>query len=110
MADSEPDATPDESETVLVVTKTGGSLSDCYHTDPECQWLARTDSDCEKPLSVLPADIEQCKFCAGTAESSQHNPWDSKATRRQLEALSPEDVGLSPLGERSSQRAPRRRS
>lgn len=86
-------------ERVWVKTSANNATPTVYHTDPECRVLARTDTAVEKPRSVVRADLPECKYCAG--EVAPTAPiGDPQATRKQLLRATPEDVGLSPRGER----------
>ena len=88
-----------DTETVWVKNCSNRLTIDVYHTDPDCRLLARANSTTRKPRRLLFDDVEECKVCGGTA--TPHSPsGDVQATRKRLLKASPEDLGLSPRGER----------
>lgn len=62
-----------------------------YHTSPDCHGLTRAREVTEQPLSQLPDDVTQCKFCSG--EYQPHSSSDSFVTTQLLEDLNPDAVG-----------------
>jgi len=90
-----------EEETVYVVSRSGNGGRNHVHTDPDCQYLQRAKNVFEKPRDVV--DIDRlCRVCSG-----DHSPLenegpddDPNATRELLSSTAPEEIGLSPIGER----------
>ena len=70
------------------------------HTDPDCHNLNGVDV-VEKDSSVVGERYPVCSDCAG--QSTVVKVKDTHATRRRLEELSPDDLGLSAIGERRGQ-------
>lgn len=81
-------------ETVYVVVRKQGGLTGYYHTDPDCRNLHKALDFTEKPLDVLPDELEHCKICEGTATFGRNG---GPQLRKKLEEMDPEDLGLSPL-------------
>lgn len=67
------------------------------HTDPDCHVLEDIDA-VEKDSGVVGGTYPVCAYCAG--ERTVIAVENANATRIKLESMSPEDVGLSPIGER----------
>lgn len=86
-------------ETVWVKTSGTHETANAYHTDPDCHALARANAAVEKSRHVLPADLPECKLCAGTSEVHR-SEFDPHETRDALLNGTPEEFGLSPRGER----------
>ena len=86
----------DDDPLVYVVSTKNGGNCDTYHARRDCPTLARAINVREKRLSVLAGGREQCRRCDGSPQ--QHTPDDS--TFRALQGATPEDLGLSPLGDR----------
>lgn len=63
------------------------------HTDPSCHVLAN-DSGTEIRAGEAREDLEICRYCDGEAEPPL-------VSVQEVAALSPEDLGLSPVGERA---------
>ncbi|UHQ96416.1 hypothetical protein [Natrinema halophilum] len=83
---------------VFLAVTTSGGYGNVYHSDSGCRAIANARSVSEKPLSLLDDDdYRECQVCQGTA--SDGGCPSPNATRKLLESLNPEDVGLSPLGE-----------
>lgn len=80
--------------TDLVWVKASGTheTPNAYHTDPECYLLRAANSAVEKPRSVINADLEECKVCAGVATPHRHTT-DPQALRKRLLAADPAEVG-----------------
>lgn len=71
-----------------------------YHTD-ECQYVGKAKPDVFKKISLddVPDGARECKACAGTADN-ERGERDSLAEFIENNNVGPEDVGLSPMGER----------
>lgn len=70
------------------------------HTDPDCPRV--NDSMFEKKRSLYPEDSDICEVCRG-ATPPKNEGMVTKETRWKLESMNPEDLGLSPAGERRGQ-------
>lgn len=92
----------DGEQTVWIAGRRLGGRSTAdqrIHTDPDCPGLASARSVFEKPLEHV-SDRELCTVCAG--EFEPHDGGNEGAWK-DLEALDPEDLGLSGPGERPGQ-------
>lgn len=87
-------------ETVFVTTRGTGSRADAYHTDRECPQLAQANVVAEKPRDIIDSNRRHCRVCAGEVRMGGGGN-DLSTT---LADAAPEDVGLSPLGERGDLR------
>lgn len=79
----------------------GGRHGGNVHTDPECPRLARAKQTYSKPRSEVDDD-HLCGTCQGKDGSAEG--FDSYKRKRLLERADPEDLGLSPLAERTDTR------
>lgn len=86
-------------QTVLVVSRSGNGGRNHIHTDPECPKVQRAKNVFEKPRSVV-YDDRVCRWCSGEAAPENNAVGDTNANRKLLEATSPEELGLSAIGER----------
>jgi hypothetical protein len=92
-------------ETVYIATRRGTSGDKkIYHTrgpdaDEPCPQLQNIITTIPKDRDVLGADWAECQFCAGEVDTHTHdgNPCE---LRDALLETDPEEVGLSPIGER----------
>lgn len=85
-------------QTVWVRPKSRGEAT-ILHTDPEC---SRIQSEMfERDRSVYPDDTPVCEWCRGEVEQD-NSGMDLNETRRTLLDMSPDDLGLTPLGERGA--------
>lgn len=71
-----------------------------YHTE-KCQHYRKGNPEVFKeiPKSEVPDNVRRCKACAGTANKNT-SPREALADRLEREDFKPEDLGLSPMGER----------
>lgn len=81
---------------VWVVSTTNSGRDTCYHTNPDCCRI-RNRERFEKRLSQIETHREPCSWCTKDINTQRG---DCLATTRKLEEMNPEDLGLSPLGER----------
>lgn len=66
-----------------------------YHTDPDCRKLQQAANCRQRDRDRLPDVARCCRLCDGTAEPGGVPKGESpRATRHQLEDLTPEDLGL----------------
>ena len=63
------------------------------HTDRECHILDRVRNVVERDRECV-SDFPVCRYCSGEAESPGVPGKDVNATRKRLEKLDPEDLGL----------------
>lgn len=94
-----------EQDLVWARTVRGGHGVRVYHTDPDCHNLQMAQG--AKPVgpSTLHPDARLCRVCSGSI--SVHRPdSDPLETRNALLELEPEDLGLSPIGERGAEQDP----
>jgi hypothetical protein len=72
-----------------------------YHTDEDCQHLqkARQERIMEKELDNL-IDVRECKECSGRSDSGTSGCSHELNQFLQRDDVGPEDVGLTPKGER----------
>lgn len=86
-------------DTVLIVSQKSSS-SRVYHTDAECHRLSSYDTPITEVRRELVDDRRDlCQWCAGEIEGPPPTAGSQRMRHRLLEA-DPEDVGLSPIGER----------
>lgn len=79
-------------ETVWVPAQGAGSGGrGRYHTDQDCRHFDRMRNPMQKDLSALSDDIDQCRFCAGTADTGKSN--DPFEMRNALIDADPDVVG-----------------
>ncbi|SNZ18285.1 hypothetical protein SAMN06269185_3320 [Natronoarchaeum philippinense] len=90
----------DDSDTVFVRSQRGGDDRRPHHTDRNCDRLQQAVSVLEKERSVLPDDHPECSVCAGERENDMST---GPQLCSKIAKMNPEDVGLSPLGERADQ-------
>jgi len=93
------DEGPGDNELVYVVSRSGNGGRNHVHTDPECPKVQRAKNVFEKPRSVV-HDDRICRWCSGDATPGENATGDPHANRKLLKATSPEDLGLSAIGER----------
>lgn len=86
-----------DDEQVVTIVRSGNRAYKAYHTDDSCPSLSSARNPQDIPLSKVVEGVEECKHCAGEVE---HNNGPSKYLSNALEAMEPEDLGLSPMGER----------
>lgn len=91
-------------ETVFISSQRGGKRGPRqYHTDPDCHVLDRAVTVHEKDPDILSDEFEECLLCADDVHANRAEVTEPNATRRRLEELNPDDLGLSPMGERADQ-------
>lgn len=92
-------------DTVHIATRRGTSGDKkIYHTrgpesDDPCPQLQHIITTVAKDQDVLGPDWDECQFCAGEVDVHAHDG-DPAATRDALLETDPEEIGLSPIGER----------
>lgn len=84
-----------DEDTVYVAVRRSGGHTGHYHTDPNCSVLEKANAVAEKSLSVFPEKPTLCQICAGTKPPG--GKLGSQDLRKKLEAMEPEEAGLSPL-------------
>jgi hypothetical protein len=84
---------------VHYASRTGGPERP-VHITADCRFLDHAKHQFSSPTRQLQPDRPICKECTDAADYGQPKGSDVAATRRQLSALEPDDVGLSALGER----------
>lgn len=89
------------SETVYFVSRRGGGSRGHIHTDEDCKKLQRAGDYTDKPREVIDDD-KICSVCSGEFEGPNHPDHDPSETRKRLLDTDPEELGLSPLGERNT--------
>jgi hypothetical protein len=72
-----------------------------YHTKEDCQYIDKAKAGVfrEVELEEVPDDARECKACSGTADNERPER-DSLAESIENNDIDPEDIGLSPMGER----------
>lgn len=70
------------------------------HLDEDCRFLDKATNTFSGSAENLFGERQVCQDCLGSAEYGTEKGTDVKQTRRELSALDPTDLGLSPLGER----------
>jgi hypothetical protein len=86
-------------DTVILSQQLKGGYKSVYHSDPECHVLDQIEQRREVPDDhPLLEDRRECKYCTGYTP-----PTGPKGTylSTRLDDLDPEDIGLTPNGERA---------
>jgi hypothetical protein len=86
-------------ESAFVVSRSGNGGRNHVHTDPECPHVQRAKNVFEKPRSVVDDD-RLCRWCSGEFSPASNSTTDTNANRKLLSSTSPEELGLSAIGER----------
>lgn len=86
-------------EQLVTIPVHGRGAPEVYHTDPDCKRLALANTTDEVSLSDLREGVGECSFCAGAVEFDHG---DSTDAADRLADMTPDELGLSPIGERDS--------
>lgn len=92
------DPSAEDSQTVFIPARGGGGSRGRYHIDPDCEKLNQAENTYEKARDLLDPDQKPCAFCVGDFEPASSSPTDGYTN--DLSELDPQDLGLSPLGDR----------
>lgn len=84
---------------VLVPTRAPSNKKH-IHTDPDCQAIEGSEV-VEKDSEIVGDSYPVCSRCTGDVTVVKVD--DAHATRKTLESLSPEEIGLTAIGERRGQ-------
>lgn len=87
-----------DTERVYVSARTNGTRLQRLHTDPECPRLNSTRKVVTKDREQYP-DVSICEWCK--SETGPHGTSGSAGPWQSLLDANPENVGLSPPGERN---------
>lgn len=94
-----PPSSNDASGSVFVAKRCKGGHKPIYHTDPECYILKQATRPREVPLGHPLTDSRRpCKHCEGT--SAPRDVPQGPSLSAKLHALNPEDLNLTPAGDR----------
>lgn len=97
------------SDQIVQVGLSGSGVNEkVYHTDPDCSALKSIDDPTKKSLDCLTDEWRECGYCSG-----EHDPTESglpkgvnpSEKKNGLLETDPEELGLSPLGERRGESA-----
>lgn len=96
----EPPATDGGTERVWMPARTNGTQLGKMHVDRDCLAL----NNARKVTTRNPdnIDADYCQKCTATVPKPDMAGQNCNALRERLEAASPEDVGLTPMGDRRS--------
>lgn len=90
------------SERVIVKGARNGHVVDIYHTNADCPRLARMQAPRKRPIDELPPDVRECVYCSGEWTPNGQRGVDPHDTRNDLLETTPDQLGLSAMGERDS--------
>jgi len=91
------------SDELVQVGLSGSGDAKVYHTESDCSALKNIDNPQDISLESLTNEWRECGYCSGDHDPTKSGPAkgvNPSKTKNGLLETDPEELGLSPLGER----------